>query len=191
MYDFIFSIDGQVHFHCYLDSIQCIDTLKNGRQCKHKTVMGSPYCYSHLLYRHKLRIKPSDLQEAGLGLFAVNPMATGENEIVFKKGTTIIEYMGEIIDEEELVERYAAKTAPYTVKIKADTYEDAAKTRGVGALANTNPGRNNAKLSIHAGRARLKATQNIRNGDEIFLSYGRSYRLIEPGVEHSTRKVRK
>jgi hypothetical protein len=174
-----------------VESIRCKDKLRNGFQCKHNTVMGSGYCYAHLLYRHHLRIKQSELEDAGLGLFAINPMTRDEDVIVFNKGQTIIEYMGEIVDRDELLERYDEHTAPYTVGISKDRYEDAAKVRGVGALANTYPKHNNAAQAIYRGKARLKATRNIYNGEEIYLSYGRQYKLHEDDVEHETRKVRK
>lgn len=189
MYEFIFKIGNNVHFRTNLESIRCKDKLKNGAQCKKRTVMGSSHCYLHLLYKHSLRIKQSELLNSGLGLFAMDPMNSDGNAIIFKKGATIIEYDGEIIDLEELESRYDDKTAPYTVKISKDVYEDGAKFRGVGTLANTYAGHNNATLSVYRGRAKLKATKNIRNGDEIYLSYGRAYQLNEPDVEHSTKKV--
>lgn len=189
MYEFIFKIGGNLHFRTKLESIQCKDKRKNGQQCKNKTVMGSSHCYSHLLYKHSLRIKESNLLNAGLGLFAIDAMNKDDNAIIFRKGDTIIEYAGEIIDEEELEERYADKTAPYTVAISKDVYEDAAKIRGVGALANTHPRNNNATLSVYRGKAKLKATKNIRNGEEIYLSYGKAYKLNDPDVEHYTTKA--
>jgi hypothetical protein len=142
-----------------------------------------------VLYKHKLRIKRSELLNSGLGLFAMDPMNSDDHTVLFKKGDTIIEYAGEIIDIEELENRYDNKTAPYTVQISKNVFEDGAAVRGVGTLANTNPRHNNAKLSIYRGKATLKATKNIYNGDEIYLSYGRSYKLYKEGVEHSTKKV--
>lgn len=94
MYEFIFRINGNVHFKVALESMQCKDRVKNDAQCKNKTVMGSSHCYSHLLYRYKLRIKTSDLENAGLGLFAMDPMTMDNKAVIFRKGDTIIEYAG-------------------------------------------------------------------------------------------------
>lgn len=187
MYEFIFRIDGQIHFRCKLESIRCKDLKDNGQRCKRQTVMGSSYCYSHLLYKHKLRIKASNIADAGLGLFALDPF-TNAKVVVFNCGDTIIKYSGEIIDEEELIERYDDKTPPYAIGISRDRYEDGAKVRGVGALANTFPNHQNATISVYQGFASLKATKTIYNGDEIYLSYGKSHKLNQTGVNHSTTK---
>jgi len=189
-YEFIFKIDGDVHWRCYLDSIRCIEHTKTGAQCKRQTVIGSPYCYTHLVYKHHLRIKKSTIPNAGMGLFAVDP-TDNTDRIIFKAGQTIVKYKGEIIDTDELNERYGEYTAPYTVSISRDRYEDAAQQRGIGSIANTKPNHNNATISVHNGYASLKATKNIRNNQEIFLSYGNAYKLHEDGVEHETKYVRK
>jgi len=68
--------------------------------------------------------------------------------------------------------RYADKTGPYVAKMSQNKYMDAAKIRGIRSLANTLPNHNNATLSVSHNSVSLKATKNIKNGDEIFLSYG-------------------
>lgn len=96
--------------------------------------------------------------------------------------------MGEIIDTDEVIRRYKDKTGPFVVGISKDRFKDGAATRGAGALANTFPGHNIATLSIHRGRASLKATKAISNGAEILLSYGKQYKLNEPRVTSFTTK---
>ena len=183
---FQFKIGNEIVYRTQVQSLQCADHTKAGARCKRRCVIGSPYCATHLAYQHHLKIKPSNIPNSGKGLFAWNPMSSNQNEIVFRKNETICAYKGEIINEEELIERYGDKTAPYAVSISRDRYEDAGKIRGIGSLANTNPGHNNATLSIYRGHASLKATKNIHNREEIYLSYGREYRLNEPGVEYAT-----
>jgi len=99
----------------------------------------------------------------------------------------ICRYQGELIDRAELIDRYEDKTGPYVVGISADSYEDASVRRGIGSLANTLPNNNNATISVYRGHASLKATKAIRHGDEILLSYGRQYKLNEPGVQAYTK----
>lgn len=194
MFEFIFKIGNDIHYRCMLESIRCIDHTKAHKQCKRQTVIGSPYCYTHLLYKHHLRIKKSTIPNAGLGLFAVDPMDSS-HKIIFKADdrrlSVIALYKGEIIDEEELIERYSNKTPPYVVGISEDRYKDGAKIRGIGSIANRKAGHNNATISVHNGYAKIKATKNIYNGDEIFLSYGNSHRLNQAGVTHETIKVNK
>jgi hypothetical protein len=185
---FTFKVDDEILFRTKVSSIQCKDITKKGTRCKRRCVIGSAFCSSHLAYNHHLKIKKSTIPDAGKGLFASDPLSSDPNEIVFKKGATIVQYEGETINLEKLENRYGDKTAPYSVMISKNKYIDASKIRSVGSLANTNPPHNNATLSVSTGRgtASLKATKNIKNGEEIFLSYGRSYKLDEPGVESST-----
>lgn len=92
------------------------------------------------------------------------------------------------MDYEEVVERYGEEnTALYTVKTKEETNRDCACERSAGSNANTNPRHNNARFALNRTRteAKLVASNNIRNGEEIFLAYGRSYRFNE-NTSHST-----
>jgi len=111
-------------------------------------------------------------------------MNSNSNEIIFRKGDKIVKYMGEIINLDELIDRYGNKTGPYAIMISKNRYEDG----GCGSLANTLSGHNNATLSISKGFACLKCVKNIHNGNEIYLSYGKSYKFNEPGVESYTSK---
>lgn len=184
---FTFKINNEISFRTELTSIRT-DITKKGLQCKRKCVIGSPYCATHLCYEHNLKIKTSQIPNSGKGLFAVDPTDSTHKETIFRKGETIVKYNGEVINLEELIERYGNKTAPYAIGLSKNRFEDGAKIRGCGALANTKPNFNNANISISRGRAVLKATKNIKNGDEIYVSYGRQYKLNEDGVEYATTK---
>ena len=185
-------------FSCKVESIRCADHAKNGNRCKRRTVIGSPYCSTHLAYNHHLKIKTSNIPNAGKGLFAINPLKNADpNAVLFRNRQTIIRYNGEVIDAEELQARYGRYTAPYGLEVSEEglpeedrIYEDGACKRGCGNIANqaNDVINNNSELTIHPreGWARLTATKNIKNGDEILCNYGGNYRY-EAGVTHTTK----
>jgi hypothetical protein len=186
-------VGHQQKFSCRVETVQCTAHAPDGRQCRRKVCIGSPYCYVHLLHQKHLRVKKSTLQNGGNGLFATNPKELA-NAIIFKKGEPIIGYGGELLDDEELDERNGEdNTAPYAVNTKEDTNRDCACERSAGSSANTSAGHNNAKFAVNRTRteAKLVASKNIKNGEEIFLVYGRSFRLNEPNTSHSTKYRRK
>lgn len=183
-------------FECKVQSLQCTDHTKTGARCKRRTVIGSPFCSTHLGFNHHLTIRPSTIPGAGRGLFAVNLLKKAQpNEVIFKKHARIVVYHGERISEEELIERHGDKTAPYAIGVSnADVeegereFEDGACVRCVGSIANTRArfDQCNARFSRYQGEARLMATKNIRNGQEIFVWYGHDYNLDEEGVQFGT-----
>ena len=64
---------------------RCEGTAKSGNQCKNRTCRGK-LCWQHLKKRDSLRVKPSGIQGAGMGLFTTKP---------FKKNEKIVDYTGE------------------------------------------------------------------------------------------------
>jgi len=192
-YQFIFeNEEGDHHFDCRFHSQRCQFVRANGVRCKNKVVMGLPLCHTHLLSQRHLKIKVSTIPYAGKGLFALDksePM----NAVIFRKGEKIIDYIGEHIDLQELNHRYDEYTAPYAVGINRNTFIDPACERGVGAFANTKLRKNdnNATFSTNPRNrtASIKATKNIRNGEEIFVYYGNEYNLNED-TSHKTKYVR-
>lgn len=171
--------DEETKFECNLESKQCLANTKNNTRCKRKCVIGFEYCYSHLLSVKNLRIKPA---EFGKGLFAQKRRGTEENEILFRKGAIIIEYKGELVDQEELFNRYGENTAPYGMRINKNTMLDAACERGVGSLVNHSARKANATFIEMRTQGKITgvkivANKNIRNNVEILVNYGRSYKF--------------
>ena len=191
---FEFSINHRIRFRGQLTTEQCSCISSIGRRCRNKTVIGSGYCWQHLLSIKHLRIKPSTIPNAGEGLFALNkriPIGT----LMFQEGDKLVEYHGEIINHNELERRYGDKTAPYGIEINHNRYEDGALLRGVGTLINHKPLRqSNCRFSISKNnrnpqlnnKINIVATKNIYNGDELFVYYGDDYRFHEPGVSYRT-----
>ena len=182
-------------FQCDLKHYRCEHVNpKTDKKCNRKQYIGFDRCWQHLETDFHLKIKPSTLQGAGKGLFAYN--ATSNNDIVFKgndmKGDRIVAYNGEVISHMETTRRYGEKnTAPYAARVNDDLVEDAACCRSAGSLANhKSHSKANAKLYSFQGKVFLRAIKNIRNGDEIFIDYGRQYRLHEPNVVSNTRYTR-
>ena len=190
-YKFVFKVGDEEYFSANVQSFQCNDHTKAGHRCTRTTVLGSPFCYTHLLYNKNLRIKPSTLPNAGKGLYAMN--GKQGNEILFRIGDTICQYTGEVLTGAQVEERYGDYTAPYTTHVRDDRYLDAATIRGVASLANSWANHQNAQLWTHGNNVSMKATKNIRNNQEIFCSYGQGggYHIDEDGVEYSTKYVRK
>jgi hypothetical protein len=188
---FIFHIDLEHHFAANLKSDQCSANCKNGNRCRKRVIIGLPYCYVHLLSVMHLRIKPSTVVNAGLGLFASDPKA-GENDIIFNKGDVIAKYTGELINKAELEHRYGDNTAPYALEISKDKYIDAATERGAMSLANHTSSKSaNASFqnpNYRNNSVTVKAVKNIKNNTEILINYGNKYRFND--AEFETKNVR-
>jgi len=185
---FIYKINNQNAFSCILNSTQCTATSNtSGNRCKRKCIIGFEYCPIHLLYLKHLKIKDSLIPNSGKGLFVCNK-SVGPNDIVFRKDDVICDYKGETINNAIRQQRYNGKNAPYAIELSNNNIIDCACKRGIGSLINTSPGHNNASFSINNQQhtVRIKATKNIRNNTEIYLSYGSSYRFND-GSTHITK----
>ena len=190
---FVFSVNDHQRFEGKLHTGRCSGTTKTGERCKRNCIIGFEYCYLHLEKEQQLRIKDSTIPQADKGLFAMNKNKD-DDEIIFRAGDTITRYNGQVITQQQRRQRYGNKTAPYAVNV-GNKVIDAALKRGVGSLANTRPSKNNATLSVYTRNnqpfASIKATKTIRNGDEIFNSYGgMQYKLNERGVYFATKNSR-
>ena len=132
-------------------------------------------CYVHRKSVLHLKINKSTIPNAGDGLFAHNP----KSEIVFKKGNKICDYNGEIINRDTLIERYGMNNDDYVIELNHSLYEDGAKVRGIGTIPNHKTNRyTNARLSIkRSNEGQVVATKDIKHDDEIFVNYGRSYKI--------------
>jgi hypothetical protein len=120
-----------------------------------------------------LEIKESTIENAGLGIFAYKPAnnrQNGNNIPVFSPNGNgvnskkiINEYIGEIVTEEELENRYGGDdfTAPYAYRFSAarDELIDPALIRGVGSLAN------HSLQRPERGDPRVRRTQRDRNNN--------------------------
>ena len=124
------------------------------------------------------------IPNAGKGLFVFNP-SVAPNDIVFRKGDKICNYNGELIDETELNRRYGDTTAPYAIELQKKQYSDAAIVRGLGSMLNHNTkAKTNVRFSIKRDNSDITiiASKNIRNNTELFVHYGKNYKMNEKDV---------
>lgn len=127
---FIFKVGNDTLFQGDLHSMRCEGQTKSGQRCKRKTVIGLPYCWTHLEIDLHLKIKNSTIPNSGKGVFAKDKTKEDDEiPVVFKPKELITEYKGETITQEEKTNRYGQYTAPYAVH---KTVEDASLKRGIG-----------------------------------------------------------
>lgn len=101
---------------------------------------------------------------AGLGLFA------GE---AIKKGEVIIEYIGNILNEEEAEK---VKTNQYLFEVKKSKTIDGRVRWNIARYCNhACEEATNAESEIKKGRVFIQATKNIKEGEEIVYDYGEEF----------------
>lgn len=181
------------NFDGKLVSDQC-EHMMNGVRCKKRCQIGLGICWIHLLSKHHLRIKASNIENAGMGLFVIDK-SKHVNEIIFRRDQKICLYNGDVLDKYDHRERYGAETAPYSAELHMkdgiQMYEDASLRRGVGALINHSNKLDNCRMSVKTDNTiGIVATKNIRNNSEILLNYGTEYRLNSRNTRTATNYKR-
>ena len=123
---------------------------------------------------------------------------------IIRAGEVILYYYGFPLTDQEYDQKYSVFTAPYTVgsKTRPDApLVDSALFRSVAALANHRPEHScNANFEAvyptpnHTGpfRYAIVASKDIKGGREIYVNYGRVYKMNTPGsAYHATQSVSK
>lgn len=123
-----------------------------------------------------LEVKESSLPGCGKGLFT---------KVDVTKGDLIVEYVGENITWAQALKRNEkhAEQAPYLFYISAKNCVDAEHVlSSLARYANDAKGHtkikgisNNSEYCIIDKKPFIKATKNIKAGDEILVSYGKEY----------------
>ena len=151
---------------------RCIARTKLGARCKRRTARTN-LCFAHLDSTLHLKIKPSGIRDAGLGLYTTKRRHIREVVAPYS-GQKIVtndpEYRGEYVLQTK-------RTPPPPYK-----YVDARlTTSGAGRFSNMarrgNHRKNNAKLgmSVRYGTANVIAKRVIPAGGEVLTSYGDDY----------------
>jgi hypothetical protein len=141
---FQFFINNEIAFECKINSVRCIGKNKTGQTCKRRVCIGTPYCFSHLPTYLHLKVKVSNIPNAGKGIFATDKTKE-DDEIVFKKGVIICKYGGEFIDLDERVERYDNYKAYGNNQLFQKIY---ACKRDVGSIVNTANSKKDNKMNL-------------------------------------------
>ena len=148
--------------------VRCSAHKANGQQCSNTTKRGT-MCWVHLRAQKGLRIKTSDIPDAGLGLFTTKERRRGED---------LANYTGDVVVSHD--EQYGGD---YALQIKKNppTFIDAKRSNtGEGRYANASRvrgKRNNAQLILDQRNrvGKVRATVKIPAGKEITVAYGARY----------------
>ena len=155
------------------ETFDCILQTKKCKMCRRKVTLGLDLCWQHARMEYKVKMGESRIPNAGKGLFAMRP---------FKKNEWICPYGGEHITEKTLDRRYPGDAlGAYVEKVDKNTFYDAACRRGIGSIANGSPTSQNSNvvaMTRYVGKSPwLRATRNIRTGEELINNYGDEYFL--------------
>lgn len=115
-------------------------------------------------------IKKSKIKAAGLGLYTL---------INIKKGDTIGDYTGKIINQKEFDSGKHINNK-YILYVTKDHYIDAENPKKSGYTRYINHSSNPNCRFVTSNRwktARVEALRNIKIGEELFLDYGDEYWL--------------
>jgi uncharacterized protein len=121
-----------------------------------------------------LIVKTSQIPNSGKGLFTTTPI---------KKGSKVIEYLGEIIDWKEYEKRVERDEDGYLFFINKKLCIDAYNTKQHKArFANDAAGltrvkglKNNCEYQIEGKQCFIISKRDLQPGEEIFVSYTKEY----------------
>lgn len=169
-----------------LIAVPCIGCRRLSSRCV-------PYCTSCLKLDAKCELKRTMLTDDRgrrfdfMGLFAFHP----KNDLVFKKGQTVLPYLGELKTTEDMLwSRYGNYIAPYGFGSEQyQLYTDSALLRGAGANINTGNRLEDNNLTFVDSKplAEIVATRDIYNGEELLLDYGPHYTLNDGNIMFKTK----
>lgn len=137
-----------------------------------KTFENYEYDYIGLDESEYLFVRPSQIQNAGNGLFTSIKIETGE---------VISKFLGEIIDDTEAKKRADIGDDDYFMMLPSGETLDCKRTECYAKFANDAEGipsgfKNNAVITMDDDdNVVLVANRDIEAGEEIFVGYGKKY----------------
>ena len=150
---------------------RCTGTTKARNRCKNRTC-HSGLCWQHLKKEQHLRIKPSQIPNAGLGLWTTKS---------FKAGDRVDVYKGEELTRQQVDARYPGdELAVYTICAGDDARSkciDGRKTNSSAArFANDARGTAGLRNNVEIPRTVMKIKgKGVPANRELFLNYGATY----------------
>lgn len=152
-------------------------------------------CDFHLREKFGIEVAPSQIPNAGLGLFARAPRTTRSRRkkaAVIPKDGIVCHYEGEVLTKKKLNERYPGDyIAPYVfVKTQGrrNVYVDGVCKRFAPAYINAALNRQSNVIFLSDGS--VVAKRNIYEGEELLIHYGTDYWVGET-KSHSGNKVQR
>jgi hypothetical protein len=144
-------------------------------QCKKRTCMSATYCYIHLKILEGLRIKPSNIPNAGYGLFTTRDRQKNEklDDYIRPDGP----YM-RVQTREEIDAEYGENTAPYVWCGRKNRCWNAKSTQSNWASKANScdyPGNRKKCTGVIKETGALRTLTKLNAGDEILIRYGRQY----------------
>ena len=162
--------DGEIP----MGSQQCVADARTHKCCMKRTKHGC-YCWMHRAQLDGLKIAKSNIKGAGQGLFTTR---------AFKAGERLIEYTGDTVSTDSVMynlPKAQGYNSRYVVSMSDQVSIDAARTNTAdGRMINAPPSgtRPNSRFGFKQTDPKgitIYATRGIKAGDEILLSYGRTY----------------
>jgi hypothetical protein len=155
------------------DCARCSAITAKGTRCTRTTCIYPELCFQHFRVRYGLKLAPSNLPAAGLGLFTTRPIS---------RNRKIADYTGDIWSDDD----WAEDPSDYGVQYDENHTLDARSTQSaIGRYANEcrtadkRAGRcrgNNSQLRTTRQRnVVLESRSRIPSNTEIFTSYGKMY----------------
>ena len=174
----------------------CGAPTAGGSTCRLRTTVDHN-CWIHGVKIKKVRVKPSQIPHAGMGLFAqvrVRPKRGQAPPVAFHKGELIDHYLGDDLTKAQLDVRYPphGSGGTYVRRIHSNRYLDARETTSCHArFANrpSLPGHpSNSKLMNSHGNCNLRAIKNItvvkKSSPPTMLVVGHTWEVVVvEGVE--------
>jgi len=161
---------------------KCIAITKNGTSCKRNTCVRFPYCFQHMKSIEGLQLKKSEINDAGLGLFATRNFPLSSTR---KQDPTITYYSSKNITNRP------NNDSAYVLKVNNKQYLDSKDPsnfsgRYINSFKNhPDIHKRNANVRFTKGVkiyeknnryvVPIKQKKPIKKGDELYLNYGTDY----------------
>ena len=134
------------------------------------SVTNIEYCYRCLTREKSVTIYTSAIPNAGYGVFATTDLAVGWK----------IRFVNEnVLTTDELRSKFKNMLQCYIVGLGKKKVMDCSNFRCCAAFVNGSSGeiKSNSKLVHYQGATYIKTTKPISCGDEIYVTYGKSYHI--------------
>lgn len=154
------------------ECVRCAYVKPNKKRCKLTACATTKYCWIHLKMLYGLRVKESQIPNAGKGLFT---------EKVIKPHVNVGRYEGDVLTPEEVEARYPGnKNRDYVLQITAGQlkgkYVDARSTQSsIVRYINDPKGSKFQANTRFTPAGYVQTTKAIPKGKELFVHYGNDY----------------